>query len=344
MGGKIEVDDAPDRGSLFRFSARLGKAAGGQPPAIDDSLLDSVHVLVADPSPTWQQILGHHLQSRGACVEHADNASQALRALELGAAGDRPFDLVLAEQRLPDGNAEALARLIREELDLPELQIIGLAPWLQVPDADRLADTGLVACIAKPVDEAELEDIVLRALGRQRAEKRPPEPDPLPTGTVRFSGSVLLAEDNFVNQQVATEMLRSMGFEVTLAEDGLSALGAASRGQFDLILMDCQMPKMDGYEATRAIRREEFEHQEARPPESQGRVPIIALTADATKEARGQCLEAGMDDYLAKPFDQVQLSTVLAQWMPRTALRRTQVEDQAAPEDFLVEAISRRAS
>ncbi|MGB5161415.1 MAG: response regulator [Thermoanaerobaculia bacterium] len=344
MGGTIDVDDAPDRGSLFRFSARLGKVAGGQALSVDNSLLDSVRVLVADPSPTWQEILGHHLQSRGALVEFVGTAGEALRAIELGAATDQPFSLVLAEQRLSDGSAEELAWLIRQDPNLPELQLIALAPWLQAPDPESLADTGLTARVTKPVDEAEFEDIVLRALGRQRAESRSPEPVPVPTGTVRFSGSVLLAEDNLVNQQVATEMLRSMGFDVTLVEDGLRALNAASRGQFDLILMDCQMPKMDGYEATRAIRREEIEHQGAYPADNHGRVPIIALTADATKEARGQCLEAGMDDYLAKPFDQAQLSAVLAQWMPKTSLRRSQIEAQVAPEDFLVEAISRRAS
>ncbi|MGB7490431.1 MAG: ATP-binding protein, partial [Thermoanaerobaculia bacterium] len=248
MGGTIDVDDAPDRGSLFRFSARLGKVAGGQALSVDNSLLDSVRVLVADPSPTWQEILGHHLQSRGALVEFVGTAGEALRAIELGAATDQPFSLVLAEQRLSDGSAEELAWLIRQDPNLPELQLIALAPWLQAPDPESLADTGLTARVTKPVDEAEFEDIVLRALGRQRAESRSPEPVPLPTGTVRFSGSVLLAEDNLVNQQVATEMLRSMGFDVTLVEDGLRALNAASRGQFDLILMDCQMPKMDGYE------------------------------------------------------------------------------------------------
>jgi CheY-like chemotaxis protein len=308
-------------------------------------LLDSVRILVADPSPTWQEILRRHLQSRGASVEHVDTGSKALHAIETAAAADQPFHLLMVEQRLPDGSAEALAKWIRQDLGQTELQLIALAPWFQASDAERFSDSGLAGCLAKPVAEIELEDVVLRALGRQRAEDRHSEASiSRPTGTVRFSGQVLLAEDNLVNQQVAVEMLRSMGFEVTLAEDGLGALDAASRGEFDLILMDCQMPKMDGYESTRAIRREEVESQGELPPEELRRVPIIALTANATKEARGQCLEAGMDDYLAKPFDQAQLSAVVAQWMPKTALRRSQIEAPFAGPEHLVEAASRRAS
>ena len=346
MGGRIDIVDAPDRGSIFRFSARLEEASDGQNSSIDTWLLDSVRILVADPSPTWQEILRRHLQNRGASVEHVDTGSKALQAIETAAAADQPFHLVIIEQRMPDGSAEALAKWIRQDLGLSEPQLVALAPWFQASDAERFSDSGLSGCLAKPVAEVELEDVVLRALGRQRAEDRhsPASAATCATGTVRFSGRVLLAEDNLVNQQVAVEMLRSMGFEVTLAEDGLRALATASRGEFDLILMDCQMPKMDGYESTRAIRREEVESQGALPPEELRRVPIIALTANATKEARGQCLEAGMDDYLAKPFDRAQLSAVLAQWMPKTALRRSPVEAPVAGPEHLVEAASRRAS
>jgi len=345
MGGSIDMAEASDRGSIFRFSARLGEAADGPESSIDTWLLDSVRILVADPSPTWQKILRRHLQSRGASVEHVDTGSKALHAIETAAAADQPFHLLMVEQRLPDGSAEALAKWIRQDLGQTELQLIALAPWFQASDAERFSDSGLAGCLAKPVAEVELEDVVLRALGRQRAEDRHSAASAsCSTGTARFSGRVLLAEDNLVNQQVAVEMLRSMGFEVTLAEDGLGALDAASRGEFDLILMDCQMPKMDGYESTRAIRREEVESQGELPPEELRRVPIIALTANATKEARGQCLEAGMDDYLAKPFDQAQLSAVVAQWMPKTALRRSQIEAPVAEPEHLVEAASRRAS
>ena len=344
MGGRIDIADAPDRGSIFRFSARLEEASDGQTSSIDTWLLDSVRILVADPSPTWQEILRRHLQNRGASVEHVDTGSKALQAIETAAAADQPFHLVILEQRMPDGSAEALAKWIRQDLGLSEPQLVALAPWFQASDAERFSDSGLAGCLAKPVTEVELEDVVLRALGRQRAaDWHSPASASSATGTVHFSGRVLLAEDNLVNQQVAVEMLRSMGFEVTLAEDGLRALATASSGEFDLILMDCQMPKMDGYESTRAIRREEVESQDALPPEELRRVPIIALTANATKEARGQCLEAGMDDYLAKPFDQAQLSAVLAKWMPKTALRRSQVDAPAAGPERLVEATSHRA-
>ena len=169
--------------------------------------------------------------------------------------------------------------------------------------------------------------MVLRALGRQPASDRQARQESSEAaGTARFSGRVLLAEDNLVNQQVAIEMLRSMGFEVALAEDGMQAIEAAAREEFDLVLMDCQMPRMDGFESAQAIRQQEAEYQDDLRPEETRRVPIIALTANASKEARGQCLRAGMDDYLSKPFDQAQLTTVLARWMTAKHLNHPSTE------------------
>ena len=342
MGGEMNVLEGPGRGSIFRFSVQLEEAPGSRNQFEDCWQLDSVQILVVDPSPTWQEIIGGHLQSLGAHVEKAINASEAQRAAELAAEADQPFQLVVAEQRLPDGSAAELARWTREAPGLPYLPVISLAPWFKEPDPARLAEVGLVGCVTKPVAQVDLKNAVLHALGQsQQVSCNARAKAPQPLGTVHFSGQVLLAEDNQVNQQVAIEMLHSMGFEVTLAEDGLRALAASTKEPFDLILMDCQMPKMDGLEATRAIRREEAESQGAVPPENRRRVPIVALTANATREARGQCLNAGMDDYLAKPFDQAQLSAVLAQWLPQQSLDRSRID---AHHDQLEEAVSRRAS
>jgi hypothetical protein len=317
MGGEIELAEAPKQGSVFRFSASFKKVDDGENPPIDDQLFDGVRILVADPSPTWQEILERHLGRRGASVEHADTGHDAFRAIDLANIAGQPFHLVLVEQRLPHGSAVELARLLQEQHDLPAPRIIALAPWFQTSDPDPIADTPLAGRIAKPIAELELEDVVLRALGRQpNSDRQARQESSDAAGTLEFSGRVLLAEDNLVNQQVAIEMLRSMGFEVALAEDGMQAIEAAAREEFDLVLMDCQMPRMDGFESARAIRQQEAQYQDDLRPDETRRVPIIALTANASKEARGQCLRAGMDDYLSKPFDQAQLTTVLARWMP----------------------------
>ena len=345
MGGEIELAETPQQGSVFRFSARFEEVAEGANPPIDDQLLASVRILVADSSLTWQGILQRHLENRGASIQRADTGRDALRAIDLAAAAGQPFHLALVEQRLPHGSAIELAELIQESPDLPDPQIIELAPWFQTSDPEPLAAAGVAGRLTKPVSEMELEDVVLRALGRQQNEIRQLRPaNHGLSATQRFSGRVLLAEDNQVNQQVATEMLRSMGFEVTLAEDGLQAMTAASREPFDLILMDCQMPRMDGFESTRSIRREETARHDGVPAEQAHRMPIIALTANASKEARGQCLDAGMDDYLSKPFDQAQLTAVLARWTPQTQPTDSSIEDAPASWSGPVEVASRRAS
>jgi len=327
MGGELELDEAPEQGSVFRFSACFEEVAEGENPPIDAQLLESVRILVADPSSTWQEILERHLSSRGASVEHADTGRDALRAIDLADSAGQPYHLVLVEQRLPQGSAVELARLLQEEHDLSAPRIIALAPWFQTSDPDPTAGYPLAGRIAKPISELELEDVVLRALGRQPVSDRQARQETSEAaGTARFSGRVLLAEDNLVNQQVAIEMLRSMGFEVALAEDGMQATEAAAREEFDLVLMDCQMPRMDGFESAQAIRLQEAEYQDDLRPEETRRVPIIALTANASKEARGQCLHAGMDDYLSKPFDQAQLTTVLARWIRAKHLNHPSTE------------------
>ena len=304
--------------------------------------MDSISVLVVDPSPTWREILGQYLQRLGVRVEKVATASTALRAVELAASAEQPFQLVVAEQRLPDGTAAELARWIDESAGLPYLPLVVLTPWLEAPDPARLAKEGLAGCVTKPIAQIDLETAVLHALGQSQQVSRNAGADsPRPRDTVLFSGRVLLAEDNQVNQQAAIEMLQSMGFEVSLAEDGLRALAVATSEIFDLILMDCQMPKMDGFEATRAIRREEAESQADLPPQHRRRVPIVALTAEATQEARGQCLDAGMNAYLHKPFDQTQLSALLAQWLPEPALDRSQ--SHTDPQQ-IVEPLTRRVS
>jgi PAS domain S-box-containing protein len=327
MGGALELAEAPKQGSVFRFSTCFKKVDNGENPPIDDQLFDSVRILVADPSPTWQEILEQHLRHRGASVEYADTGRDALRAIDLANSAGQPFHLVLVEQRLPHGSAVELARLLQEEHDLSAPRIIALAPWFQTSDLDPTTGSPLAGRIAKPIAELELEDVVLRALGRQPVSDRQARQESSEAaGTARFSGRVLLAEDNLVNQQVAIEMLRSMGFEVALAEDGMQATEAAAREEFDLVLMDCQMPRMDGFESAQAIRLQEAEYQDELRPEESRRVPIIALTANASKEARGQCLRAGMDDYLSKPFDQAQLTTVLARWIPAKHLNHPSTE------------------
>ena len=280
MGGEIGFDAREGHGSHFwvRLPLRRCDESGLTSP---DLRLDGRRILVADPNETSRRIVAHHVRDRGAEVEESDSAAAALDALEGGVEG-LGFDTVIFD-------AAALPDLIERAAAIDSE---GSLRWIVVGEAGSVpGGSAGMRRVAKPPRLSEL----LLALTEPRARRDPARPP-----------RVLLAEDNAVNQEVATAVLDSLGCEVAWVPDGAAAVEQAAQGDFDLLLMDCQMPEMDGFEATAAIRAAE---------PSDTHLPIVALTAHAMDFDRDACLAAGMDDYISKPFSKADLSGVLRKWL-----------------------------
>jgi two-component system, sensor histidine kinase and response regulator len=301
MGGEIGFESGEGRGTRFFFSVPLQRtdAPVEAPPAEE---VAGMRVLVVDDNATNREILQHRLLSWGARVAAAAGGHEALLELERAAGAGSPYALAILDMHMPGMDGLALARTIRARADLGAPRVL-LLTSLATEDEETLRAAGVDLQLSKPVRLAELRQAFAQLSGRLP----PPAPAAAAGSQAPLRGLLLLVEDNPVNQEVTSEMVRSLGCEVHLAEDGLRALEILSHGRYDAILMDCQMPRMDGFTATRAIRA-----REAGPD----RTPIIALTANALDGDRGACLEAGMDDYLPKPFDRASLRAVLARWLP----------------------------
>jgi CheY-like chemotaxis protein/HPt (histidine-containing phosphotransfer) domain-containing protein len=324
MGGRIWVESEPGRGSRFHFEvvfdpARGSKARSSVVPPAD---LRGTAVLVVDDNATNRRVLAETLQLWGArpmCVESgADALAELRRAVGLG----EPYPLVLLDAMMPGMDGFTVAELMAREPDLAGPVVMMLTSADRTEDAGRCRELGLAAYLVKPVKANELHKAISLALGDERAARSgvsaAPAPEAVPPAR---RCRILLAEDNAVNQRVAVRMLEGWGHSVAVANHGREAVAAARREQFDLILMDVQMPEMDGFEATRQIREREAG--------TGRRTPIVAMTAHAMKGDRERCLAAGMDDYISKPVHRDSLLAVLSEAAARPG--------PAAPEQALVE-------
>jgi two-component system, sensor histidine kinase and response regulator len=318
MGGEAGVESVPGGGSTFWFTARLALAARKslQPEASVD-MLDGLRVLVVDDNATNRQIIAEQLAARGIDAVTADTVDAALRALVDAAAAGAPFDVAFLDAHLPSGDGAQLGRSIRANAQLSRTRLVLLTSSGLRGDAQRFAELGFAAYLLKPITQRELMGC-LRLVMSSSAESWQSRAQPLVTRhQVRAlhgdaGQCVLLAEDNAVNQKVARTMLERLGLQVEVVGNGREAVGAWKSGRFSAILMDCQMPELDGYEATREIR--------ALEPEGR-HIPIVALTANAMKGDDVKCREAGMDDYLTKPLDRAKLVACLEKYvgMPAAA-------------------------
>ncbi|MDO9118606.1 MAG: response regulator [Nitrospira sp.] len=311
MGGEVGVMSAPGKGSTFWFTIQLGQGTPHAPQeAPDTRFLHHTRILVVDDNDINRDILEAHLTALGADTICAESGAAALAVLH-ERAGTPPIDLAILDIHMPDMDGIMLARAIKEDPRTRHMELLALSSVDSQEHGGDGKALGFAAWLRKPVRQSLLRDCLRRL--RQGAIDRPPEPVPAPTpATLRSSlGRVLLVEDNPVNREVSTGMLDILGYDVTVAEDGQQALTVSAANSFDLILMDCQMPVMDGFTATARIRDREQQTQVAR-------IPIIALTANAMDGDRERCLAAGMDDYLSKPFSQQALGDLLAHWrLPR---------------------------
>ena len=311
MQGQIGVESQVGQGSTFWFTAvfeRQPAAAPGHQQAPEQALLKK-RILVVDDTPANREILDEHLRTWGALPALAASAQEALGLLETTLDSPQPFDLAILDLHMPDMDGLELAKAIRTDprlADLPLLMLTSVGYDASTPGAPDLD-----AWVTKPVRNTLLRQALLGLLQtRHRAPVQLPSPPPTASGPIPFQAArLLLVEDTPVNREVALGMLDMLGHFVQAVENGRLAVEAVARERYDLVLMDCQMPEMDGFTATATIRQQEQEAGGHR------HVPIIALTANAMEGDRARCLAAGMDDYLAKPFTMAQLSEMLTQWL-----------------------------
>jgi PAS domain S-box-containing protein len=306
MGGRIWVESELGEGSRFHFTANLKvqKVATRTIVPRDPTTLADMRVLVVDDNATNRHILVKMLESWRMAPTVADSGAKAMVTLTESKGIGRTFPLILLDAQMPEMDGFALAEYIKRHPSFRAATIMMLSSAGQRGDAMRCRELGVAAYLTKPVRQTELMDAILTALGtRAKSEAKPAL---VTRHTLRESQNrlrVLLAEDNAVNQLVALRLLERCGHTVTVAANGKKALEALEKGAYDAILMDVQMPEMNGWEATRAIREKERT--------TGGRIPIIAMTAHAMKGDDERCFAAGMDDYLTKPIRTEELIAAL---------------------------------
>ena len=298
MKGTIGVASAPGVGSTFWFALPL-EVVGNQTAIAPDQSLANRRLLIVDDNASARAAREMQCAGWGMKPSGAATGAQALELLHAAADRKQPFELILLDQDMPGMKGALLARLIAST---PEFEQTPIILMLANPDSDAPAMGAIGRSLAKPVRLRTLRAAIRAALCGNTDEK-----SKRLSATSLLRGRVLLVEDNPTNQEVAKTFIESLGCTVTVSDNGLIALTALRRTEYDLIFMDCLMPELDGFETTRQIRALEREHSR--------RTPIIALTADTTPEGQAACRAAGMDDYLSKPINPGTLRHCLARWL-----------------------------
>ncbi len=332
MGGEVWVESTPGEGSTFSFTASMKKQpAEAQVVLTPRPDLRGLRVLVVDDHETNRRILDKQVTSWGMRSGLAGDAPEALRLLGEALEAGAPYDTVILDMHMPGMDGVELAKRIREVPGLSAPRLVLLTSMGRRGDGPAAEEIGLAAYLTKPVRQSELYNCLVTVMGSSEGgpdTAAGPSEQPLVTRHSLRTGSgriehhasarqrsrprVLLAEDNPVNQKVAVKMIENLGYRVDVAANGREALDALARKPYAAVLMDIQMPEMDGYQATAEIRR-----REASDPVEQARqTPIIAMTASALQGDREKALEAGMDDYLSKPVRPASLNSVLERWAP----------------------------
>jgi PAS domain S-box-containing protein len=330
MGGTIGVDSVPGSGSHFTFTARFGLQPGNtsSPAAHRLGALSGARVLVVDDNAAAREVILHMCHTIGLLAEEATSGEDALRAVALAAASAHPFDLVLLDWKMPGMDGIECARLLTSGAHAhPPPTVLMLTAFGRDEALQRLADQRVTVrgVLTKPVTPSTLVEACAMALGvAPRTDTRSARrEETLRDNEARLAGvKILLVEDNSFNQELAVDLLSGAGIDVTVAGDGRQALELLQRQRFDGVLMDCQMPVMDGYEATRLLRLQ--------PPLRD--LPVIAMTANAMVGDRDKALAAGMNDHIVKPINVEEMFATLARWVRRAGA--------AAPAEVSVDSLS----
>ena len=312
MGGRIGAESAEGAGSTFWFTAIFEKQRERVEAQAGPAALAGARVLVVDGHATNRVLLSRLLRRWGCRGECMGDPETALERLREAAEEKEVFRLALIDMRLQQGDGEQLGRAIRNDARLKETALLLMTPFGQGLERARLEELGFSGQIKKPIAERTLREalLALESGGREAPGARRENAVRGAAVGALHGARVLVAEDNATNQEVAAAILRRLGVRAHLAENGAEAIAALAAADYDLVLMDCEMPVMDGYEATAKIRAGE-------PGARNARIPIVALTADAVSGDRERCMAVGMNDYVSKPVEPQHLAEVLAQWLPR---------------------------
>ena len=325
MGGEMGVESKPGSGSTFWFTVPFERQpaetkAVHQPSKVAD--LQNLLILIVDDSATNREVLLKRLSFWGMGRRSVGDGPSALRELRSAAGRGEPYDLAILDMQMPDMDGIELATTIKNDHAISETQLILLTSIGDRGHAEEARRSGIEAYLTKPVRQSELYDAIATVMSKAEvaSEEQAPPITRDHMEEARAEARVLVAEDNPVNQRVAVRMLERLGYQVDLVANGLEAVEAHSQSHHAAILMDVQMPEVDGYEATEEIRRREVD-------DGGCRVPIIAMTAGALRSDREKALKAGMDDYISKPVKTEDLGKVLARWVELSATER----ETAAP-------------
>ena len=327
MGGRIDIDSEPDVGSTFVFTIPLATAPERESrPEGNNSMLAGRRILIVDDNATNREIFADFVAGWNMEFETADSGEKAIELVRAAHAAGRPYDVAVIDIVMPDVSGLELARRIRAERRFDGTALVAMTSFNWDRDSAHSRESGFAQFVTKPVRRRDVAALLRSILGETASEPESVAGPMDSTGKKRTrNASVLVAEDNPVNREIAVQYLEREGCRVVTAEDGRQAIALFEKTAFDLVLMDVQMPEMDGIEATRLIR--EFEARTGRR-----RTPVIAATAHAFREDREKCILAGMDDFLSKPFTRKDLYPLLDRWLGPAEQASMDVSGGAAPD------------